>query len=157
LGRHEQAIAHDPLTGETTDYNPDWFKNDASKWLKVLPAIQDAMISLRTDQGGDRFGEWYHFFGILAFGTRDLALGKDESSLDFTVRMNQVLNPLIAGETENPLKARFDRDSAEVVWDYLQGQEFPQVNADLDCGQRGAFANERLLQYGARIRVKSLQ
>ena len=138
FGRHDQAIETDRSTGAVSDYNFSWYKDHSAVWAQRLPSIQAAMISLRTDEGGDRWGEWYHFFGILAYATRELSLGFNEGLLDFVVRMNEVLNPLIAGEPENPLKARFDRDSAQVAWTYLAGSDSrarPMFTAD----QRDAF------------------
>ena len=79
------------------------------------------MISLRRDEGGDRWGEWYHFFGIFAYAMHErVAHGKTDGA-DFVARMNKLLNPLLVGEPEEPAKAQLDRDSIEVARAYLKG------------------------------------
>ena len=120
LGRHRRAIGVDPWLQQTTDLNPQWFQRDRSYWLKKIPRIQQVLIPLRSDGEGDRYGEWYHFFGILAFGLRDQAVNGNLTQTWIAVRMNQLLNPILAGGEEEPEKARLDRDTARVVGALLQ-------------------------------------
>ena len=115
LGRHRRAVGIDPRLQRTVDLNPTWFKFKRRFWLERIPAIREALMPLRLSGEGDRFGEWYHFFGILAFGLRDQAVNHNLSQTWLAVRMNQVLNPVLAGGFEEPEKARLDRDSAGVV------------------------------------------
>jgi hypothetical protein len=115
LGRSPRAVALDPWSRRQVDLNPAWFQSDRFFWKNRLPYIQSALIALRADGQGDRYGEWYHFFGILAFGLRDYAVNKNITQTRLAARMNQVLNPILAGGAEEPEKARLDRDSAEVV------------------------------------------
>jgi len=115
LGRSHRAVAVDPWSRRQVDLNPTWFKSDRFFWKNRIPYIQSSLIALRADGQGDRYGEWYHFFGILAFGLRDYAVNKNITQTRIAARMNQVLNPILAGGEEEPEKARLDRDSAEVV------------------------------------------
>jgi hypothetical protein len=121
LGRHHRAVGIDPWSGKSVDLNPGWFGRDRTRWLFDIPRIQVALIPLRADGQGDRYGEWYHFFGILAFGLRDQAVHGDLVQTWLAVRMNQVLNPILAGGAEEPEKARLDRDSAHVVAAFVRG------------------------------------
>ena len=125
LGRHRRALGVDPWLRRTVDLNPGWFKLRRRFWLVRIPAIQRALLPLRASGEGDRFGEWYHFFGILAFGLRDYAVNHNLQQTWLAVRMNQVLNPILAGGFEEPEKARLDRDSAGVVASMVYGLRFP--------------------------------
>ncbi len=136
LGRYPQGERHHP-DGAVTDYNPEWFKKNRGDWVAALPSIQARMISLRADGGGDRWGEWYHAFGILAYAIHAIRMGIGPGGVDFVARMNEVLNPLLAGEPEDPAKAQLDRDSARLSWQYLMGSPTPSPN--LDCQSPPAF------------------
>jgi|GEM_PF-6304252 len=132
LGRHRRAVGVDPRLNRTVDLNPDWFKLRRGFWLERIPFIQMALLPLRPSGEGDRFGEWYHFFGILAFGLRDHAVNGNLRQTWLAVRMNQVLNPVLAGGFEEPEKARLDRDSAGVVASLLFA---PRFSVRGDCEQ----------------------
>ena len=68
---------------------------------------------MRKD-GAEKFGEWYHFFGILAFSVRELAVNGSVDAVESAVRWNRRLNPILAGDFEEPEKARLDEDSVKV-------------------------------------------
>lgn len=119
LGRNDQAIFHDPHTGAVEDRNPTWFRDARAHWQEDAAKIQTRLISFRRDGGGDRYGEWYHFWGIVAFGMHEAALGKNPGTIDFAAALNQLMNPYLAGGQEDPLKARVDKDSALVLRNYL--------------------------------------
>jgi hypothetical protein len=71
LGRRNEYI--DQTTG--VDYAPDWLKNNESYWEGVFaPMMQQSMLPLRNDGGGDGWGEWYHTFGLLTYGMHQSAL-----------------------------------------------------------------------------------
>lgn len=135
LGRYPQGIYRNPLTGKSTDYNPAWFKAERDKWIASNPATQTSLIPLRPDGSGDRWGEWYHFYGILTYALHEVALGKRPASVEFVVRMNEVLNPLLAGGKEEPEKARLDRDSIEVAQWFLTDTHPPKV----DCSKAATY------------------
>ncbi len=131
LGRHAQAVT------AKHDYNPTWFKSDQSFWLAQIPLIQKALISLRHDGGGDRWGEWYHFFGILAFATHEMAHTGNMGTTPFVVRMNAILNPLLTrGGVESAEKARLDIDAASVAWLYLTRRP---LSSGLSCDLAASY------------------
>jgi hypothetical protein len=136
LGRYPQGESHD-ASGEGTDYNPEWFRSRRSEWIAAIPRIQAAMISLRADGGGDRWGEWYHAFGIVAYAVHAIEMGSGSDWVDFVAGMNEILNPWLAGGPEDPAKARLDHDSARMAWIYLK--EAPQPLAGLDCAAARAY------------------
>ncbi|MBI3558585.1 MAG: hypothetical protein HY074_20130 [Deltaproteobacteria bacterium] len=114
LGRHSQAA------NAKHDYNPRWFKSNRDFWLAQIPLVRQALIPLRSDGGGDRWGEWYHFFGILTFAIHEVAHTGQLGTTLFVARMNAILNPwLTNGGIESAEKARIDLDSAQVAWLYL--------------------------------------
>ena len=138
MGRHSQAIYHDWRGGKEEDRNPAWFRGKQGQWLQNLPRIQGALISLLSNGKGDRWGEWYHFFGLLTFGIHEAAVGKNPAAFDFAASLNRVLNPLFVGEKEEPGKAQLDMDSAAVVRDYLR---WTRNGAALNCRSRAAYVH----------------
>lgn len=130
LGRHTRAVHTAFLSGRKTDHSPQWFQQSRADWLAALPVMQKAFIPLRPDGKGDRWGEWYHFYGILTYALHEAALGKSPSSIDFVVRMNELLNPLLAGGQEEPEKAQLDRDSIEVAQWFLTDKNPPAVQCE---------------------------
>ena len=113
LGRHQFAIVRG------RDLNPEWFKSKSDFWLSQIPLIESALVPLRAGAGGERFGEWYHFFGILTFAIRERALHKGFSKVWLATVMGRVLNPILAGGHESPEKVQLDRDSVNVARIYL--------------------------------------
>lgn len=130
LGRHAQAA----------QFNPEWFVTDRRGWLERIPTLQRSLMSLRpaiSDRGrAENWGEWYHFFGILAFSLRELALDSGTAGVEFAVRMGELLNPLLAGGPESAEKARHDRDSVGVSWRFARGLRARQP---LDCDARSSY------------------
>jgi hypothetical protein len=135
LGRHPQGIHRSLFTSKTTDYNPAWFQAERDKWVDAGPSTQKSFIALRADGGGDRWGEWYHFYGILTYALHEVGMGKRPASVEFVVRMNELLNPLLAGGKEEPEKARLDRDSIEVAQWFLTDKAPPKV----DCTKAATY------------------
>lgn len=122
LGRHRQALER--REGRLVDHNPSWFRRHRGFWLKNKRRIRDAMISLRRDGEGDRWGEWYHAFGIFTYAFREFAVQGGLDRLAWIAGMNRWLNPILAGGAESPEKARLDRDSVEVArfWFWFDGR-----------------------------------
>lgn len=57
------------------DYAPAWLVANETYWLaEFAPMLQASLLPLRNDGGGDGWGEWYHAFGLLAFGFQQAAL-----------------------------------------------------------------------------------
>lgn len=130
LGRYPNAI--DSKQG--VDLNPDWFKNNQSAWLKIIPTLQSQMISLQQDGQGDRLGEWYHFFGILTFSAHELTLHGELESAAVGAKLNDLLHKFLTGEPEDPIKAQIDQDSVQVARAYLLGTETaPQSSCDIQA------------------------
>ncbi|MBY0371377.1 hypothetical protein K2X33_11865 [bacterium] len=142
LGRHPHGIHTAILSGQKTDNNPKWFQKDRAKWLAGLDSQKESLIPLRLDGGGDRWGEWYHFFGIFTYALHEAALGRSPSSIDFVVRMNEILNPLLAGGQEEPEKAQLDRDAVEVAQWFLTDAQPPKVDcADAQTYTAGTWSD----------------
>jgi hypothetical protein len=121
LGRPETAIETNPITHVQKDFNPAWYKANPEGWLARAAKIQNVLFSLRRDGSGDRWGDNYHFFGLFTFVVHEMALFHEVSTARLVARMDQVLNPILVGELEEPLKAEIDRESVEVAADYLKG------------------------------------
>jgi hypothetical protein len=131
FGRYQQSIVG------SSDDNPDWFKNNRARWIAAIPSVQSSMISLRTDGGGDRYGEWYHVFGILAYAIDQMALGQSESAVGKIVDLNNLLDKELTGSNEDPMKAQIDQDAVVMSWDYLGGQP----GSLADCSNFSAYVN----------------
>ena len=133
LGRHQRGGR----------FNPSWFESDRDFWLAQIEPIRAKLFSLRADGGGDGYGEWYHFFGLLSYGVRDASLNGGFMRSEVVARLNELLNPVLAGGREDPAKARLDRDSVDVAREYLgQGA----VRAVAPCSEREAYVRwERVL------------
>ena len=79
LGRRDTYV--DLRTG--VDYAPAWLLADEAFLMDTFaPLVQAAMLPLRNDGGGDGWGEWYHTFGLLAWGTHGAALFPLRGGLD---------------------------------------------------------------------------
>ena len=125
LGRHGSSEITDPRTGRINDYNPQWFQRYRSEWLAALPVVQHSLIPLRLDQGGDRWGEWYHFFGIFTYSLHEMALAGNLRRVEMVVKLNTLLSPLLVGEPEDPVKAQLDRDAIKVARHFFAGGPLP--------------------------------
>jgi hypothetical protein len=136
LGRHEQAIFRDRASGQERDLNPEWFKAERELWLIQIPMLQKILMSLRPDNLGDGWGEWYHFFGVLSFAIHEMALRQGMQNVDFVVRLNELLNPLLAGGPEGAAKARLDRDSVRVDWELIRGEGLSSPGS---CDERSSY------------------
>ena len=132
LGRYQRGGA----------YNPGWFEQDRDRWIAGVESVREGLYSLRTDGGGDRYGEWYHFFGLLAYGLRDAALHRGLMRSGAVARLNELLNPVLAGGREDPIKARLDRDSVRVVAEFVNAKD-PRPYAS--CSTREAYVHAQNL------------
>lgn len=128
------------------DYNPDWFTANQTQWIQDIPVIQSQMISLWRDcdnykpgspSCGDRWGAWYHSFGLFAYGVNDAAVEGEKLGLDWThfvAEMNRILNYFLQGNNEKPVKAEIDLEAVAIIFNVLTGKLSP-VSA-LDCTSR---------------------
>jgi hypothetical protein len=132
FGRYGQSVVGN------VDENPNWFKNDRDRWLAFVPVLQASMISLHVDGGGDRFGEWYHVFGILAYAINEMALGHSEVSVTEIVELNSLLDKNLTGNNEDPVKAQIDQDAVAMSWDFLDGV----AGAQVDCSTAAAYVSQ---------------
>lgn len=142
LGRHEQALYHDALTGAAHDLNPEWFTSSQELWSIQIPLLQKQLLSLRPDRDGDGWGEWYHFFGILSYSIHELSINQGMAHVDLVVRLNELLNPILAGGPEGAEKARLDRDSAHVAWDFLRGADLEDRRNSRSCDERASYVSD---------------
>jgi hypothetical protein len=131
LGRHTTAIEKNGR-----DNNPVWFKSERDHWLGEIPKLQENLFSLRRNNSGDRWGDWYHFFGVFVFAIHELALNGEIDSARYAARMNQILNPIFTGHFQDPDYAQVDRDAVEVVWKHLKGTA---EATNVDCSSREAY------------------
>eukprot|EP00466_Bigelowiella_natans_P002550 jgi/Bigna1/84092/fgenesh1_pg.122_\ len=113
------------------DYAPAWLRAKESYWMKsVAPALNAAMLPLRNDGGGDKWGEWYHVFGLLAYGiheaatlsSKHVAVDIDKAIAALDTLINKFITP--GHQPEDPVKAQVDRDTAEVLR-HLLLQDYP--------------------------------
>ena len=138
FARYPESILVDPDTGDTVDHNPAWFQYQRQTYLAALPALGDALISLQTDGGGDRWGDWYHFFGIFAYSLHEMAMDGNLAGAELAVRANQLFNPILVGEPEDPHKARMDRDAVEVARRFLSDE---QTSTGIACDESDAYTD----------------
>lgn len=91
LGRYSRYV-----DSKNTNYLPDWFQENDANWKGSWgKAIQSKMIPLRADLGGDKWGEWYHAFGIFSFGAHSILLYGDSIGNNFqlfSVKMNKMVS-----------------------------------------------------------------
>jgi hypothetical protein len=132
FGRYGQSVVNG------LDNNPDWFKNNREQWIEYIPSLQAAMISLRANEEGDRLGDWYHVFGILAYAVNEVALGHSESSVAKIVELNNLFDKNLTGNNEDPAKAQIDQDAVAMSWDFLSGG----VSAQVDCATAAAYVSQ---------------
>ena len=79
----------------------------------------------------ERWGCWYHSFGLMAFGVHEMSLNPNIGHYEtkFAVLMEVLLNTAIAGAPENKVKAQVDRDTVEVIFDLLTNNFAPMDQA----------------------------
>jgi hypothetical protein len=133
MGRHRQAIHG------SRDLNPHWFRANPEFWKQVFPEIREQLIPLRRDGGGDRFGEWYHLFGILSFSLHEGAFRGDLWLSELAANANRILNPLLAGGTLPPDKARLDLDTVELAKEWFFRPTAP--GTEEECLRRDTYVN----------------
>ncbi|KNC48423.1 uncharacterized protein AMSG_04871 [Thecamonas trahens ATCC 50062] len=114
LGRYMKNVDKDGV-----DFSPDWFVANKTVWISTyIPAIHDALIVLRRDKVTEKWGTWYHLHGLVAYGLQEMAvLGVEAGTKweDIVVALDTLLNPILAGGPEDPVKAREDRESVEIA------------------------------------------
>ena len=132
------------------DYLPDWYKADKPGWEAVADKLEPRLMSMQIDGGGCEgrdhvcWGEWYHSFGILAFGLHEAAvLGVRAGSLVSAIAA--ALNALYArltgkGHKEDPHEARIDRDVAAVAARFVDAGVLPGFDPAL-CATRAGYVN----------------
>ena len=139
LGRHQKAIYKDKVTGEVTDFNPEWFKNNRDFWLKKIPVLKRSMIALRKVPNTDQFGEWYHFFGIYTYVLASDTAKGNTNNANAIVSLNKLATKLINGHDEDPIKAQVDQDSVGVSKLYINKKSSA---LPLDCSQVSAYVSQ---------------
>lgn len=133
IGRNQTAI----LRGR--DLNPRWFKSNREFWINQSPRLAHAMISLRSAPGGERYGEWYHFFGLLTMSIREVIVLQMIKPVRAIAFISKILNPWVARGAEEPHKVRLDRDSISVASLYLKRRDLVRTG-NAQCSTREAFA-----------------
>lgn len=127
---------------EEKQFNAPWFENNKTKWVNEwIPLISKQMIPLER-QGyvlSERWGAYYHVFGLFAFGLHEMALFGKEIGTDldkFVVLMNQILNPFLAGGKENPVKHEIDKQAVDIIFGVVQnaGRNVMPHNCDNSKG-----------------------
>jgi hypothetical protein len=137
FGRYQNSIVTNSKTGAVADYNPAWFKNNREQWVQRIPELQASMISLRTDGAGDRYGEWYHVFGVLAYAIDEMSQGHEENSVEKIVKLNDLFDRELTGNAEDPVKAQIDEDSVVMSWEFLGGK----AQSGENCSSVSAYVN----------------
>ena len=122
-------------SGNGVDYAPAWLAQGAGSFDEqylledFAPRMQAAMLPLRNDGGGDGWGEWYHSFGLIAWGVHSAALFSTLlPSRSTAVAVGVALDEMVARvdtlvavivtpdhSPEDPVKARVDDDTAGVL------------------------------------------
>ena len=119
------------------DYLPAWYKSDVDGWAAAARAIRARLFPLRRDGPernkttnatvpGQPWGSWYHLFGLALYTVHEAAvlpggLPSGAAWAALVARLNQILNPLFAGGTEDPAKAAIDRDAVRVAAAFAAG------------------------------------
>eukprot|EP00753_Platysulcus_tardus_P005937 PLAT13788.1.p1 GENE.PLAT13788.1~~PLAT13788.1.p1 ORF type:complete len:279 (+),score=110.21 PLAT13788.1:31-867(+) len=120
LGRPTTTTDHHGV-----NYAPKWYQQNTPHWEKVASKLQKLMISLRRDGGGDRWGGWYHSFGMVTYALHEAALygPRGVNMARFVAVMNEAVTPfLFHGKPEDPVKSRIDKDSVAMVRAWLTGR-----------------------------------
>lgn len=139
LGRWQEGFYQEPFFGRVYNLNPAWFRDYFYFYKNESATLQRALIPLRPQNRGDRWGEWYHFFGILSYAIHALSLEGTTLSASFAVKMGEILNPLLAGGPEEKEKAALDHDAVQIAWLYLRGKK---SDAHQDCRSLAAYVSK---------------
>ena len=144
------------------DYLPDWYKADREGWRAVANRLMPKMLSLQVDGRGCRaegghvwdicWGEWYHTFGVLAFGVHEAAeLGPKAGDLvsHIAAALNAVYVRVVGGKKENQVKARIDTDAATVAAQFVQRGALPSF-PPAACQTRAGYVRRQDLSKGGR-------
>ena len=141
LGRYKENVDQHGV-----DYSPVWFVANKTLWVQErIPAIHQSLIILRRDSVTEKWGTWYHVHGLMAFGIQEMILfgvqtGSDVE--DVVVALNKILNPILAGGEEDPVKAKEDQESvaltAAIVSAALSKDPLPPYNPSV-CGGKGGY------------------
>ena len=108
-----------------TNYLPPWYRADPDAWQATAARLKTSqLISLQRDGGGCGsssnndlcWGEWYHTFGVIAFGIHEAALlGERAGDLaSLAVAALNTIYTVVIGGREDPHKSRIDNDAAAV-------------------------------------------
>ncbi len=120
----------------TRDYNPEWFRSQEKLWIERSSQIAERMISIRKDGGGDKWGEWYHSFGVMAYTWRSVALGIPVSVVKAEVRASHLIAP---APPFIPMfwgpKSQIDLESIRIAVLLHRGVQSPT----LSCRDRDAY------------------
>lgn len=107
LGRYPENI-----DSHGVDYSPPWFLARREYWVARSKEVASRMAPLRRD-GGERYGPWYHTFGLLTWAFNEVARDGDGMgclATKLVAPLNYFFTAMI-GEKEDPEKARIDRDA----------------------------------------------
>lgn len=122
LGRWPEAIEK----GGGHNWNPPWFTSQQTTWTtKWIPAINASFVPLEQPQYlVEQFGAYYHFFGLFVFGVHELSVVPSvaEDFELFVVLMDKLLNPILAGGPESPVKYEIDKQSVQIVFRTMLNQ-----------------------------------
>lgn len=127
IGRYTTARELNPVNGNYYDHNPEWFKENKVFWQQNRALIDRALFPISQNLSGERFGGWYHLFGILAYGTRLLALSEGDrdalTPLKTILTINRYGNPLFTwgGTLQDNEGAERDQDVVHVLDALVQG------------------------------------
>jgi hypothetical protein len=146
LGRH--SIWNRDETGK--DLNPNWLDE---RVLGYLPAIQTAMIDLQPNDAGDKWGQWYHIFGVMSWGLAAHATFTDTSTTPspFAAFLTKKVAcshfywaRLWAGNHALIKKAQIDSDAADMT-NHFVGLYFfgakESSNNSTPCTEVSTYAN----------------
>lgn len=133
LGRWETGVTEDGR-----DLNPTWFNERKDYWTERQSALQAALVPLRVDGGGDRWGEMYHGFGMMVWTLhescikppRPRAVVKSEG--DLVAELQKVVAPV------TPEKLSCDHDHVSVIDLWTHG-EFPEKLSTGACDARETY------------------
>lgn len=142
IGRWRTAVDSNRI-----DYNPTYFKQNKTFFTSNLVTFQRSMLQLNRLDGIvdlDRFGYWYHFFGLQSFAIHYAATTGPSFSLSFTkfaAFMGKILNTWLAGGVEEAVKVQVDKDSCEVAFNFITSK-FAQIWSPLCDTADGYLASK---------------